>query len=137
MQIGLVLLVGLSAKTAILIVEFAKQLQEEGKPVVEAAVEAARLRFRPILMTAISFILGVIPLVIASGAGAASRQSLGTAVFGGMLLATAAGVFFIPLLYVAVQGTAERLTSRGGAPKAGPESPVIEGGGGIPEPTTL
>jgi HAE1 family hydrophobic/amphiphilic exporter-1 len=136
MQIGLVLLVGLSAKTAILIVEFAKQLQEEGKPVVEAAVEAARLRFRPILMTAISFILGVIPLVIASGAGAASRQSLGTAVFGGMLLATAAGVFFIPLLYVAVQGTAERLTSRGGAPKAGPESPVIEGGGGIPEPTT-
>ncbi|MEE8386239.1 MAG: efflux RND transporter permease subunit, partial [Dehalococcoidia bacterium] len=135
MQIGLVLLVGLSAKTAILIVEFAKQLQEEGKPVVEAAVEAARLRFRPILMTAISFILGVIPLVIASGAGAASRQSLGTAVFGGMLLATAAGVFFIPLLYVAVQGTAERLTSRGGAPKAGPESPVIEGGGGIPEPT--
>jgi len=137
MQIGLVLLVGLSAKTAILIVEFAKQLQEEGKPVLEAAVEAARLRFRPILMTAISFILGVIPLVIASGAGAASRQSLGTAVFGGMLLATAAGVFFIPLLYVAVQGTAERLASRGGAPKAGPESPVIEGGGGIPEPTTL
>jgi HAE1 family hydrophobic/amphiphilic exporter-1 len=137
MQIGLVLLVGLSAKTAILIVEFAKQLQEEGKPVVEAAVEAARLRFRPILMTAISFILGVIPLVIASGAGAASRQSLGTAVFGGMLLATAAGVFFIPLLYVAVQGTAERLTSKTAAPKAGPESPVVEGGGdGIPEPTT-
>ncbi len=137
MQIGLVLLVGLSAKTAILIVEFAKQLQEEGKPVVEAAVEAARLRFRPILMTAISFILGVIPLVIASGAGAASRQSLGTAVFGGMLLATAAGVFFIPLLYVAVQGTAERLTSKTAAPKAGPESPVVEGGGdGISEPTT-
>jgi HAE1 family hydrophobic/amphiphilic exporter-1 len=137
MQIGLVLLVGLSAKTAILIVEFAKQLQEEGKPVVEAAVEAARLRFRPILMTAISFILGVIPLVIASGAGAASRQSLGTAVFGGMLLATAAGVFFIPLLYVAVQGTAERLTSKTAAPKAGPESPIVEGGGdGIPEPTT-
>jgi HAE1 family hydrophobic/amphiphilic exporter-1 len=141
MQIGLVLLVGLSAKTAILIVEFAKQLQEEGKPVVEAAVEAARLRFRPILMTAISFILGVIPLVIASGAGAASRRSLGTAVFGGMLLATAAGVFFIPLLYVAVQGTAERLTGKTAAPKAGPESPIVEGGGGaggdgIPEPTS-
>jgi multidrug efflux pump subunit AcrB len=138
MQIGLVLLIGLSAKTAILIVEFAKQLREEGKPVVEAAVEAARLRFRPILMTAISFILGVIPLVIASGAGAASRQSLGTAVFGGMLLATAAGVFFIPLLYVAVQGTAERLTSKTAAPKAGPEAPVVEGGGGdgILEPTS-
>jgi HAE1 family hydrophobic/amphiphilic exporter-1 len=136
MQIGLVLLVGLSAKTAILIVEFAKQLQEEGKPVVEAAVEAARLRFRPILMTAISFILGVIPLVIASGAGAASRQSLGTAVFGGMLLATAAGVFFIPLLYVAVQGTAERLTSKTAAPKAGPEARIVEGGGGAPEPTS-
>ncbi len=134
MQIGLVLLIGLSAKTAILIVEFAKQLREEGKPVVEAAVEAARLRFRPILMTAISFILGVIPLVIASGAGASSRQSLGTAVFGGMLLATVAGVFFIPLLYVAVQGTAERLTSKTAAPKAGPEAPVIEGGG-APEPT--
>jgi HAE1 family hydrophobic/amphiphilic exporter-1 len=132
MQIGLVLLIGLSAKTAILIVEFAKQLREEGKPVVEAAVEAARLRFRPILMTAISFILGVIPLVIASGAGAASRQSLGTAVFGGMLLATVAGVFFIPLLYVAVQGTAERLAGK----RAGPEAPVIEGGGRIPEPTS-
>ncbi len=111
-QIGLVLLIGLSAKSAIMIVEFAKQLREEGKSVIEAATVAARLRFRPILMTAFSFILGVIPLVIASGAGANSRQSLGTAVFGGMLLATVGGVFLIPALYVVVQGTTERLASR-------------------------
>ncbi|MGB5999369.1 MAG: multidrug efflux RND transporter permease subunit, partial [Thermoanaerobaculia bacterium] len=99
-QIGFVLLIGMSAKNAILIVEFAKQQRDEaGKSVIEAAREAARLRFRPILMTALSFLLGVIPLVIASGAGANSRVSLGTAVFGGMLLATVAGVFMIPLLY--------------------------------------
>ncbi len=108
-QIGLVLLIGLSAKTAILIVEFAKQLHERGQPLVEAAIEAARLRFRPILMTAFSFILGVMPLVVASGAGARSRLSLGTAVFGGMLLATVLGVFFIPVFYVAVQGVTQRV----------------------------
>ncbi|MGB6334245.1 MAG: multidrug efflux RND transporter permease subunit, partial [Thermoanaerobaculia bacterium] len=109
-QIGFVLLIGMSAKNAILIVEFAKQQRDEaGKSVIEAAREAARLRFRPILMTALSFLLGVIPLVIASGAGANSRVSLGTAVFGGMLLATVAGVFMIPLLYVVVQLAAEKL----------------------------
>ncbi|MDP2469601.1 MAG: multidrug efflux RND transporter permease subunit [Candidatus Palauibacterales bacterium] len=113
-QIGLVLLIGLSAKTAILIVEFAKQLREEGKDVIEAAVTAARLRFRPILMTAISFILGVIPLAIASGAGAASRISLGTAVLGGMLVATVSGVFMIPVFYVVIQ----RLVERSGKRKA-------------------
>jgi multidrug efflux pump subunit AcrB len=111
-QIGLVLLIGLSSKSAIMIVEFAKQLREEGKPIIEAAVTAARLRFRAILMTAISFILGVIPLVIASGAGANSRQSLGTAVFAGMIAATAFGVFVIPVLYVVVQRTSERLGGR-------------------------
>jgi multidrug efflux pump subunit AcrB len=118
-----VLLIGLSAKSAILIVEFAKQQREAGTPVVEAAETAARLRFRPILMTAFSFILGVIPLVIASGAGAASRRSLGTAVFGGMLVATIAGVFLIPVLYVLVQGTVERFgTGRNvAAAGAGPE----------------
>ena len=79
---------------------------------VDAAVEAARLRFRPILMTAFSFILGVIPLLVASGAGAASRQSLGTAVFGGMLVATVAGVFFIPVLYVVVMQTVGRVTGK-------------------------
>ena len=104
MQIGIVLLIALSAKTAILIVEFAKQQHEkEGKPLLEAASTAARLRFRPILMTAFSFILGVIPLVIASGAGARSRVSLGTAVFGGMLIYTILGVFFIPVLYAVVE----------------------------------
>ncbi len=112
MQIGLVLLIGLSAKSAIMIVEFAKQLHEEGRSVVDAAVEAARLRFRPILMTAFSFILGVIPLLVASGAGAASRQSLGTAVFGGMLVATVTGVFLIPVLYVVVMQTVSRLTGK-------------------------
>ena len=104
MQVGIVLLIALSAKTAILIVEFAKQKHEkEGMGIIEAAAEAARLRFRPILMTAFSFILGVIPLVIASGAGARSRVSLGTAVFGGMLVYTILGVFFIPSLYAIVE----------------------------------
>ena len=109
-QIGIVLLIGLSAKTAILIVEFAKQLHEkEGKGLIEAASEAALLRFRPILMTAFSFILGVMPLVLASGAGARSRVSLGTAVFGGMLIYTVLGVFFIPVLYVVVEQAWTRL----------------------------
>ena len=108
-QIGLVLLIGLASKSAILIVEFAKQLREEGKSPMEAAAMAAQLRFRPILMTAFSFILGVIPLVIATGAGAESRRALGTAVMGGMLLATVAGVFIIPWLYMVVQSAAERL----------------------------
>jgi HAE1 family hydrophobic/amphiphilic exporter-1 len=103
MQIGLVLLVGLSAKTAIMIVEFANQLWQEGKSPFDAAIEAARLRFRPILMTALSFLLGVIPLVIATGAGAVSRRSLGTTVFGGMLLATVVGIFLIPFLYYGIQ----------------------------------
>ncbi len=108
-QIGLVLLIGLSAKSAILIVEFAKQRRAEGLSVIDAAVEAARLRFRAILMTAFSFILGVVPLVIASGAGAASRRTLGTAVFGGMLAATVFGVFLIPVLYVVVQRSSQWL----------------------------
>jgi len=108
-QIGLVLLVGLSAKTAILIVEFANQLRQKGKPVFDAALDAARLRFRPLLMTAFSFILGVMPLVVATGAGAVSRRSLGTAVFGGMLVATVAGVFVIPFLYYGVQSMSEKL----------------------------
>jgi multidrug efflux pump subunit AcrB len=115
-QIGLVLLIGLSAKTAILIVEFAKQQHEqEGKPVVEAAITAARLRFRPILMTAFSFILGVIPLVTASGAGALSRIALGTAVCGGMLIYTILGVFFIPWLYAGIEQLWTKFFRRGKA----------------------
>ncbi|MGH7265274.1 MAG: efflux RND transporter permease subunit, partial [Candidatus Rokuibacteriota bacterium] len=102
-QIGLVMLVGLAAKNAILIVEFAKAKHEEGQPISEAATEAARLRFRPILMTAFAFIIGVVPLMLASGAGAASQNVMGTAVFWGMLVATALGVFLIPGNYTFVE----------------------------------
>jgi len=101
-QIGLVVLIGLACKNAILIVEFAKQLQSEGKSTVEAAVEAAQLRLRPILMTSFAFILGVVPLVISSGAGAEMRQALGTAVFFGMLGVTFFGIFFTPVFYVII-----------------------------------
>ncbi len=109
-EIGLVMLIGLSAKNAILIVEFARRLREDGKPVLEAAMEAARLRLRPILMTAFAFILGVSPLVFAGGAGAASRQSLGTVVFGGMLAATVLGLVFTPVFYVTIERLRERPT---------------------------
>lgn len=102
-QVGLVLLVGLSAKNAILIVEFAREARAKGKGVLEAVTEASRLRFRPILMTSLAFILGVVPLVTASGAGSVSRQSVGTAVFAGMIGVTVLGVFFIPVLYVLMQ----------------------------------
>ncbi|MFQ6404225.1 efflux RND transporter permease subunit [Methylophilus sp. 'Pure River'] len=98
-QIGLITLIGLAAKNAILIVEFASQKMEEGMPLVEAALEAARLRFRPIVMTSMAFVLGIIPLVFATGAGAAARQSMGTGVFGGMLLATFIATIFIPLFF--------------------------------------
>jgi hydrophobe/amphiphile efflux-1 (HAE1) family protein len=107
-EIGLVMLIGLSSKNAILIVEFAKRLREEGKPVLQAAMEAARLRLRPILMTAFAFILGVSPLVIAVGAGGASRESLGTTVFGGMLVATVLGLIFTPVFYVTIERLRER-----------------------------
>jgi HAE1 family hydrophobic/amphiphilic exporter-1 len=102
-QIGLIMLIGLAAKNAILIVEFAKMEQDQGKGVVEAALSAARLRLRPILMTAFAFILGVVPLLTASGAGAESRKVMGVAVFAGMLIATFLGVLLIPMLYVAVE----------------------------------
>ncbi len=106
-QIGLVLLIGLASKTAILLIEFAKQYHEQGHSILEAAVVAAKLRFRPILMTALSFVFGVVPLVIATGAGSAARRALGTAVFGGMLVATILGVFLIPVFYVVIQKTAD------------------------------
>ena len=107
-QIGFVMLIGLAAKNAILIVEFAKHLREGGLGIVEAAMEAGRLRLRPILMTAFAFILGVVPLMLASGAGAASRQSLGTAVFGGMLAATVLTLIFVPVFYAVIEEWRER-----------------------------
>jgi hydrophobic/amphiphilic exporter-1 (mainly G- bacteria), HAE1 family len=102
-QIGLVMLIGLSSKNAILIVEFAEQLREQGLSIVEAAIEAARIRLRPILMTSLAFILGVVPLVFAQGAGRAGRISVGTTVFGGMIAATTLNLLFIPVLYVLVR----------------------------------
>ena len=98
-QIGLLLLIGLSAKNAILIVEFAMQERLAGKSVFDAAVNAARLRFRPIVMTSLAFTLGVFPMVISTGAGAAARHSLGTGVVGGMIAATTIAIFFIPMFY--------------------------------------
>ncbi|MCI0574059.1 MAG: efflux RND transporter permease subunit, partial [Myxococcaceae bacterium] len=102
-QVGLVMLVGLASKNAILIVEFAEQLREQGRDALEAVVQAAEVRLRPILMTSIAFLLGVVPLMRATGAGAAARNSLGTAVFGGMLVSTVVNLVFIPGLYVLVQ----------------------------------
>lgn len=108
-QIGIVLLIGLSTKSAILVVEFAKVLREEGKSVIDAALEATRLRFRAVMMTALSFILGVIPLLIASGAGSASQRVIGTAVFGGMIAATFLSLAIVPMLYYVVQTLTEKL----------------------------
>ena len=113
-QIGLVMLVGLASKNAILIVEFAEQLRQRGLTIVEAAVEAARIRLRPILMTSFAFILGVVPLVVATGAGQAGRHSVGTTVFGGMIASTVLNLFFIPALYLLVEQARERR----GAPTA-------------------
>ena len=102
-QIGVVLIIALASKNAILIVEFARELRLQGRSIHEAAIEAARMRFRPILMTSFAFIMGVLPLVWATGAAAASRRALGTAVFGGMITSTVLAVFFVPVFYVAVQ----------------------------------
>ena len=111
-QIGLVMLIGLASKNAILIVEFANQMRDKGDSITKAAVEAAQERLRPILMTALSFILGIVPLVTAEGAGAASRQSLGTAVFGGMIVSTFLSLFVVPILYIVIGTVRDRLTRR-------------------------
>jgi HAE1 family hydrophobic/amphiphilic exporter-1 len=102
-QIGFIVLVGLAAKNAILIVEFARQAEAAGAPVADAAVEAARTRLRPILMTSVAFILGVLPLVFATGAAAEMRRSLGTAVFAGMLGVTVIGLLFTPVFFAVVR----------------------------------
>ncbi|MDH7798404.1 MULTISPECIES: multidrug efflux RND transporter permease subunit [unclassified Beijerinckia] len=125
-QIGFVMLIGLAAKNAILIVEFARLLREGGMSIVDAAAEAGRLRLRPILMTAFAFILGVVPLMIAQGAGAASRQSIGTAVFGGMLVATVLTLVFVPVFYAVIERMREgrhadeNVSHHVTAPTAGP-----------------
>jgi len=107
-QIGLVLLIGLVAKNAILIVEFAKAEHEKGVALFEAAMSAAKLRFRPILMTAFAFILGVTPLLTATGAGAEGRKVMGMAVFSGMLIATILGVLIVPSLYIMIEGIGKK-----------------------------
>jgi multidrug efflux pump subunit AcrB len=119
-QVGFIVLIGLAAKNAILIVEFAKQLEERGLDRYAAAVEAARLRLRPILMTSFAFIFGVVPLVWAIGAGAELRQALGTAVFSGMIGVTAFGLIFTPVFYVLTQRFASK-RRRGAAPQPAPQ----------------
>ena len=123
-QIGLVMLVGLTAKNAILIVEFAKAEREKGRPIVDAALEGARLRLRPILMTSFAFVLGCVPLWIATGAGAAARRVMGTVVVSGMLAATVLGIFFIPALFVAVEKLRAWRSAAAEAPTAVAQSPA-------------
>jgi len=127
-QIGLVMLIGLAAKNAILIVEFAKAEFEKGRPIVEAALEGAKLRLRPILMTSFAFILGCVPLWRATGAGAASRQVMGTTVIGGMSAASAIAIFFVPALFFMIEkfGGAEHKGKAPGTP--GPAADGPKGG---------
>ena len=112
MQIGLVMLIGLAAKNAILIVEYAKVRVDRGMEPVEAAIEAAKLRLRPIIMTSLAFIIGCLPLAVATGAGAASRNAMGTAVVGGMLVATIMGIYLIPVMFVVVEKLAAKFNTR-------------------------
>jgi HAE1 family hydrophobic/amphiphilic exporter-1 len=127
-QIGLILLIGLAAKNAILIVEFARTKFHEGMPLVDAALEAAKLRFRPILMTAFAFILGVVPLVRAAGAGAEARKVMGMAVFSGMLIATILGVLLVPVLFVVVEKLTGGEKHRPAPPPGGAGAAPAKGG---------
>ena len=108
-QIGLVMLIGLASKNAILIVEFANQLREQGLQIVEAVSQAAITRFRPIIMTSLACILGIVPLVLATGAGSASRKTMGTAVFGGMIVSTILNLLLVPVLYILITSFQEMI----------------------------
>ena len=118
-QVGLVLMIALASKNAILIVEFARDLHAEGLSITEAAVEATRRRFRPIIMTSFAFILGVVPLLYAGGAGAASQRAIGTVVFGGMLSSTLLAIPFVPVFFVIFMGLSERYQQRQGRDEEG------------------
>jgi multidrug efflux pump len=109
LKVGLLTTIGLAAKNAILIVEFARELQRQGEGLIEATLHAARIRLRPIIMTSMAFILGVLPLAIATGAGSAARNAIGIGVMGGMIASTTVGLFFVPLLFYVVMKTSERL----------------------------
>jgi len=130
-KVGLITVIGLSAKNAILIIEFAKDLYAQGKGLVEATLEAVHLRFRPILMTSIAFILGVLPLVVSSGAGSASQRAIGTGVMGGMFTATLLAIFFVPVFFVVV-----RRVFKGGRASVGKEKTktAAPDAGAVPAP---
>src|SRR6185369_8742350 len=125
-QIGLVMLIGLSAKNSILIVEFAEQLLERGRTITEAAIESAELRLRPILMTSFAFLLGVLPLYFASGAGKLGRHSVGTAIVGGMLFSTVLNLFFIPVLYIILKTLLASFSRKKSETSAEFELPQVE-----------